>query len=86
MIIEDIFSKQLTRDINGVVKAEQVDNDSVYVELDEYVITQEFIPLSLRRFLNVVWIKTRRIIDKYINAAPFQLSLLGKIDKFGHLQ
>ena len=41
MIIEDIFSKQLTRDINGVVKAEQVDNDSVYVELDEYVITQE---------------------------------------------
>jgi hypothetical protein len=41
MNIEHIFSKQLTRDINGVVKAEQVDNDSVYVELDEYVITQE---------------------------------------------
>ena len=41
MIIEDIFSKQLMRDINGVVKAEQVDNDSVLVELDEYVITQE---------------------------------------------
>jgi len=37
MNIESIFSKQLTRDINGVVKAEQVDNDSVYVELDEYV-------------------------------------------------
>lgn len=41
MNIEHIFSKQLTRDINGVVKAEQIDNDSVYVELDEYVITQE---------------------------------------------
>lgn len=41
MNIEQIFSKQLTRDINGVVKAEQVDNESVFVELDEYVITKE---------------------------------------------
>ena len=41
MNIEQIFSKQLTRYINGVVKAEQKDNDSIYVELDEYVITQE---------------------------------------------
>lgn len=41
MIVEDIFTKQLTRNINGVVKAEQMDNDSVYVELDEYVVTQE---------------------------------------------
>lgn len=49
MIIEDIFSKQLTRDINGVVKAEQVDNDSVYVELDEYVITHE-LDRHFRRF------------------------------------
>ncbi|MGA6490361.1 BREX system P-loop protein BrxC, partial [Escherichia coli] len=41
MKIEQIFSKKLTRDINGVVKAEQKDNDSVYVELDEYVVTRE---------------------------------------------
>ncbi|NOQ35207.1 MAG: BREX system P-loop protein BrxC, partial [Methylococcaceae bacterium] len=41
MKIEDIFSKDLNRDINGVVKAEQVDNESVYVELDEYVVTGE---------------------------------------------
>ncbi len=41
MIVEEIFTKQLTRNINGVVKAEQMDNDSVYVELDEYVVTQE---------------------------------------------
>lgn len=49
MNIEPIFSKQLTRDINGVVKAEQVDNDSVFVELDEYVITQE-LDRHFRRF------------------------------------
>lgn len=49
MNIEHIFSKQLTRDINGVVKAEQVDNESVLVELDEYVITQE-LDRHFRRF------------------------------------
>jgi len=41
MIIEHIFAKKLTRDINGVVKAEQIDNESAYIELDEYVVTNE---------------------------------------------
>lgn len=41
MKIEQIFSKQLSRNINGVVKAEQKDNDSIFTELDEYVITKE---------------------------------------------
>ena len=41
MNVEHIFNKALTRDINGVVKAEQLDNASVYVELDEYVVTRE---------------------------------------------
>jgi len=41
MKVEALFTKPLMRNINGVVKAEQMDNDSVYVELDEYVITQE---------------------------------------------
>ncbi len=41
MNIEHIFSKKLTRDINGVVKAEQIDDESVFVELDEYVVTNE---------------------------------------------
>ncbi|MFK7776627.1 MAG: BREX system P-loop protein BrxC [Gimesia sp.] len=41
MIVEHIFAKQLTRDINGVVKAEEIDNKSAYIELDEYVVTGE---------------------------------------------
>jgi energy-coupling factor transporter ATP-binding protein EcfA2 len=41
MNIEQIFTKKLTRNINGVVKAEQVDEESVFVELDEYVVTRE---------------------------------------------
>lgn len=41
MNIEQIFTKKLTRNINGVVKAEQKDQESVFVELDEYVVTKE---------------------------------------------
>lgn len=41
MNIESIFCKQLTRNINGVVKAEERDSEQIFVELDEYVITRE---------------------------------------------
>jgi len=41
MSIELIFSKKLSRNINGVVKADQLDEQSIWVELDEYVITNE---------------------------------------------
>jgi hypothetical protein len=39
--IQDIFSKELDRPINGVVKADQSDDATVYQELDEYVVTNE---------------------------------------------
>lgn len=39
--IKDIFYKDIERSINGVVKADQNDNSTVYVELDEYVVTKE---------------------------------------------
>jgi len=41
MSIKDLFSKQLDRPINGVVKADQDDDATVYQELDEYVVTNE---------------------------------------------
>ncbi|WP_027370868.1 BREX system P-loop protein BrxC [Desulfovermiculus halophilus] len=41
MQIRDIFSKNLFRPINGVVKADQKDEAVVWQELDEYVITKE---------------------------------------------
>jgi hypothetical protein len=39
--IDQLFAKKLDRDINGVVKAEQVSDEIVFTELDEYVITNE---------------------------------------------
>ncbi len=52
MNIEQIFEKPLKRNINGVVKAEQTDDESAWIELDEYVITRE-LDGHLRQFFEV---------------------------------
>ncbi|WP_194436055.1 BREX system P-loop protein BrxC [Vibrio fluminensis] len=41
MKIKQLFTKDIARPINGVVKADQTENETVFVELDEYVITEE---------------------------------------------
>ena len=41
MNIKELFFKPLDRSINGVVKADQDDDATVYQELDEYVVTNE---------------------------------------------
>ena len=52
MKIQDLFSKDIFRAINGVVKAEQLDDQSVWQELDEFVITKE-LGRHLDRFFTV---------------------------------
>lgn len=41
MKISELFKKSISRPINGVVKADQMDDSSVWQELDEFVITKE---------------------------------------------
>ncbi len=41
MRIEQLFKKDIARPINGVVKADQLDEASVWQELDEFVVTRE---------------------------------------------
>jgi len=41
MFIKDLFFKPLDRSINGVVKADQADDATVWQELEEYVVTNE---------------------------------------------
>jgi hypothetical protein len=41
MQIKQLFTKDIERKINGVVKADQTGNETVFTELDEYVITKE---------------------------------------------
>lgn len=49
MHVADLFSKDLFRPINGVVKADQQDDTIVWQELDEYVVTRE-LDKHFRRF------------------------------------
>ena len=52
--IKDMFTKDITRDINGVIKVDQKDEAHVYTELDEYVITQEtrkYFDIFFERFI-----------------------------------
>ena len=51
MQIKSLFKKDIFRSINGVVKAHQLDERSVWQELDEFVITKE-LDRHLRKFLS----------------------------------
>ena len=41
MIIKELFTKPIDRPINGVIKADQRDAESIWQELDEYVVTKQ---------------------------------------------
>ncbi|MDO9162632.1 MAG: BREX system P-loop protein BrxC [Methylococcaceae bacterium] len=41
MEIRDLFTKPIDRPINGVIKADQLDAESVWQELEEYVVTKQ---------------------------------------------
>ena len=40
MVIRDLFSKDINRSINGVIKVSQSDEESIQQELSEYVVTR----------------------------------------------
>jgi hypothetical protein len=50
MLIKNLFERDIFRPINGVVKADQLDDTSVWQELDEFVITRE-LDQHLRKFI-----------------------------------
>ena len=49
MLVKELFTKQIDRPINGVIKADQADSESVWQELDEYVVTKE-LDIHFRKF------------------------------------
>jgi len=51
MTIKELFKRDINRSINGVVKAEQLDDAVVWQELDEFVVTKE-LDKHLRRFFS----------------------------------
>ncbi|MBZ4192837.1 MAG: BREX system P-loop protein BrxC, partial [Candidatus Contendobacter sp.] len=51
MLIKNLFERDIFRPINGVVKADQLDDSSVWQELDEFVITRE-LDQHFRKFID----------------------------------
>lgn len=51
MKIKNMFEKKIDRDIKGVIKVGQSDEENVYQELDEYVVTKELLK-HFRDFFN----------------------------------
>lgn len=52
MQIEEMFEKPIDRNIKGVIKVGQKDEENIYQELDEYVVTDE-LQKHFREFFNV---------------------------------
>ena len=50
MKIQDMFYKKIDRDIKGVIKVGQADQENVFQELDEYVVTSELSKYMSRFF------------------------------------
>ena len=50
MKIRDLFKKKIDRPINGVIKADQRDSESIWQELDEYVVTKQLTEYFRRFF------------------------------------
>lgn len=65
MKIETIFSKDINRPINGVIKADQ--SDKAYNELEEYVITKE-VDRHLRQFVDAFLLGIDRRKDTDVSA------------------
>ncbi len=51
MLIKNLFERDIFRPINGVVKADQLDDVSIQQELDEFVVTREM-DQHIRRFFS----------------------------------
>lgn len=65
MKIENIFAKDINRQINGVIKADQ--SDRAYNELEEYVITKE-VDKHLRQFVDAFLLGMDRKKDADVSA------------------
>ena len=72
LTIKSILQKDIERKINGVVKADSNEKDTVITELNEYVVTEE------------IWERLTKFFDKYVDSINFptdeMLKNLSKLD------
>lgn len=67
MEISDLFIKPIDRPINGVIKADQLDAESIWQELEEYVVTKQLTEY-FRRFFDAYLAAAEKANDPTITA------------------
>ena len=67
MQIKELFTKPINRPINGVIKADQMDAESVWQELEEYVVTKQLTEY-FRKFFDVYLAAEEKSHDPTITA------------------
>jgi hypothetical protein len=67
MEIRELFTKPIDRPINGVIKADQLDAESVWQELEEYVVTKQLTEY-FRRFFDAYLAAAEKAKDPTITA------------------
>jgi hypothetical protein len=67
MEISDLFVKPIDRPINGVIKADQLDAESIWQELEEYVVTKQLTEY-FRRFFDAYLAAAEKANDPTITA------------------
>lgn len=74
MIIKNMFSKPIDRDIKGVIKVGQDDDANIKQELEEYVVTRELQKHFFRLFFKL----QKRNYRKYGQDGCVDIGLLWK--------
>lgn len=67
MEIRELFTKPIDRPINGVIKADQLDAESIWQELEEYVVTKQLTEY-FRRFFDAYLAAAEKAKDPTITA------------------
>ena len=67
MEIKELFIKPIDRPINGVIKADQLDAESIWQELDEYVVTKQLTEY-FRKFFDAYLAAAEKPKDSTITA------------------
>lgn len=75
MQIKEMFEKQIDRDIKGVIKVGQSDEENVYQELDEYVVTKELLK-HFRDFSITMKRGSITIQTKWVSGFPVSLEVV----------
>ncbi len=67
MEIRDLFTKPIDRPINGVIKADQLDAESIWQELEEYVVTKQLTEY-FRKFFDAYLAAAEKAKDPTVTA------------------